>query len=60
MIRAVWPEDDPDATEQAMRDLLGRFGLVGDQVYQPVGELSAAASAAGRRWPGWSPRASTC
>ena len=40
VIRAVWPEDDPDANEQAMRDLLGRFGLVGDQVYQPVGKLS--------------------
>jgi ATP-binding cassette subfamily F protein 3 len=27
-------------TDQAMRDLLARFGLVGDQIYQPVGELS--------------------
>ena len=40
VIRAVWPEADPDAEEQRMRDLLGRFGLVGDQVYQPVGSLS--------------------
>jgi ATP-binding cassette subfamily F protein 3 len=40
VIRAVWPEDDPDAVEQRMRDLLGRFGLIGDQVYQRVGELS--------------------
>lgn len=40
VIRAVWPEDDPDATEQQMRDLLGRFGLTGDQVYQRVGDLS--------------------
>ena len=40
MIRAVWPDEDPDANEQAMRDLLGRFGLVGDQVYQQVGKLS--------------------
>jgi ATP-binding cassette, subfamily F, member 3 len=39
-IRAVWPEKDPEATEQGMRDLLGRFGLAGDQVYQPVAELS--------------------
>src|SRR5204863_8886573 len=31
---------DADATEQAMRDLLGRFGLVGDQVYQRVDQLS--------------------
>ena len=28
------------STEQRMRDLLGRFGLVGDQVYQRVGDLS--------------------
>src|SRR5205807_10550376 len=26
VIRAVWPGDDPDVNEQAMRDLLGRFG----------------------------------
>src|SRR5262249_16760497 len=31
---------DPEATEQGMRDLLGRFGLTGDQVHQPVGALS--------------------
>jgi ATP-binding cassette subfamily F protein 3 len=40
VIRAVWPEADPDAAEQGMRDLLGRFGLTGDQVYQRVGDLS--------------------
>lgn len=40
LIRAVWPGEDPDAQEQRMRDLLGRFGLAGDQVYQKVGELS--------------------
>jgi ATP-binding cassette subfamily F protein 3 len=40
VIRAVWPEADPDAQEQGMRDLLGRFGLTGDQVYQRVGDLS--------------------
>jgi ATP-binding cassette subfamily F protein 3 len=40
VIRAVWPEADPDAEEQRMRDLLGRFGLMGEQVYQKVGELS--------------------
>jgi ATP-binding cassette subfamily F protein 3 len=40
VIRAVWPDADPDAQEQGMRDLLGRFGLVGDQVYQRVGDLS--------------------
>jgi ATP-binding cassette subfamily F protein 3 len=40
VLRAVWPEPDPDVDEQRMRDLLGRFGLVGDQVYQKVGDLS--------------------
>jgi ATP-binding cassette subfamily F protein 3 len=40
VIRAVWPDADPDATEQRMRDLLGRFGLVGDIVNQRVGALS--------------------
>ena len=40
VIQAVWPEADPAATEQGMRDLLGRFGLAGDQAYQPVRELS--------------------
>jgi ATP-binding cassette, subfamily F, member 3 len=40
VIRAVWPHDDADAGEQAMRDLLGRFGLIGEQVYQTVDKLS--------------------
>jgi ATP-binding cassette, subfamily F, member 3 len=40
VIRAIWPPGDPDINEQAMRNLLGRFGLMGDQVYQSVGELS--------------------
>jgi ATP-binding cassette subfamily F protein 3 len=40
VIRAVWPEPDPAITEQMMRDLLGRFGLSGEQAFQPVGELS--------------------
>jgi ATP-binding cassette subfamily F protein 3 len=40
VIRAIWPEPDPDIDEQKMRNLLGRFGLVGDQVYQQVGALS--------------------
>jgi ATP-binding cassette subfamily F protein 3 len=38
--RAVWPDEHSEVTDQAMRDLLARFGLVGDQIYQPVGELS--------------------
>jgi ATP-binding cassette, subfamily F, member 3 len=40
VIRAVWPEEDAGASEQGMRDLLGRFGLMGDQVNQRVGDLS--------------------
>jgi ATP-binding cassette subfamily F protein 3 len=40
VLRAVWPEPDPDIDEQRMRNLLGRFGLTGDQVYQRVGDLS--------------------
>ncbi|MFL5329969.1 MAG: ABC-F family ATP-binding cassette domain-containing protein [Gemmataceae bacterium] len=40
VLRAVWPEPDPAITEQVMRDLLGRFGLAGEQVNQKVGELS--------------------
>jgi ATP-binding cassette subfamily F protein 3 len=39
-IRVVWPEPDPDIDEQRMRNLLGRFGLTGDQAYQPVGAMS--------------------
>jgi ATP-binding cassette subfamily F protein 3 len=38
-IRAVWP-NDPAVEEQHMRDLLGRFGITGDQAYQRVGSLS--------------------
>lgn len=40
VIQAVWPEEDPDATERPLRDLLGRFGLTGDQVHQKIGLLS--------------------
>jgi len=39
-IRAIWPDPDPSIDEQRMRDLLGRFGLTGDQVFQRVGDLS--------------------
>ncbi len=40
VIKAVWPDPDPEIDEPRMRSLLGRFGLSGDQVYQPVGKLS--------------------
>src|SRR5262249_29572563 len=40
VMQAVWPEGDDSATEQRMRDLLGRVGLVGDQEFQKGGALS--------------------
>jgi ATP-binding cassette subfamily F protein 3 len=40
VVRAVWPEDDPDWVEGDVRDLLARFGLTGDLVFQTVGQLS--------------------
>lgn len=40
VLRAVWPEDDPDWVQQDVRDLLARFGLSGDVVFQTVGQLS--------------------
>jgi ATP-binding cassette subfamily F protein 3 len=40
VIRAVWPEDDPEWVQQDVRDLLARFGLSGDVVFQTVGQLS--------------------
>jgi len=40
VIRAVWPHTDEETTDQQRRDRLARFGLMGDQVYQKVGELS--------------------
>jgi ATP-binding cassette subfamily F protein 3 len=40
VMRAVWPDDEPEYTEQKMRDLLGTFGLHGEMVEQPVKQLS--------------------
>jgi ATP-binding cassette subfamily F protein 3 len=40
VLRAVWPDDDPDLHAQDMRNLLGRFGLVGNQIEQKVADLS--------------------
>lgn len=40
VLQAVRPADDPDITEQTLRDLLGSFGLSGEVVNQPVGSLS--------------------
>ncbi|MEZ6139781.1 MAG: ABC-F family ATP-binding cassette domain-containing protein [Zavarzinella sp.] len=40
VLQAVWPEPDPELNEQKMRDLLGRFGLAGKILEQPVKECS--------------------
>lgn len=39
-IQAVWPDELTAAKDQEMRDLLGRFGIQGDQVHQKVGLMS--------------------
>src|SRR5262245_45329141 len=39
VLRAIRPEDKGEVSDQVMRDLLGRFGLVGDQVNQTVANL---------------------
>ncbi len=44
-MRAVWPEDDPDWVEGDVRDLLARFGLSGEIVFQTVGQLSGGEKA---------------
>ena len=45
VVRAVWPEDDPDWVEGDVRDLLARFGLTGEIVFQTVGQLSGGEKA---------------
>lgn len=45
VVRAVWPEDDPDWVQGDVRDLLARFGLSGDIVFQTVGQLSGGEKA---------------
>jgi ATP-binding cassette subfamily F protein 3 len=40
VVRSVWPEDDPDWVEGEVRNLLARFGLTGDIVFQTVSQLS--------------------
>jgi len=40
VVRAVWPEDDPDWVQEDVRSLLGRFGLSGEIVFQTVSQLS--------------------
>jgi ATP-binding cassette subfamily F protein 3 len=45
VVRAVWPEGDPSWVEGDVRDLLARFGLSGDIVFQSVGQLSGGEKA---------------
>ena len=45
VVRAVWPEDDPDWVEGDVRDLLARFGLTGEIVFHTVGQLSGGEKA---------------
>ncbi|QEH36824.1 putative ABC transporter ATP-binding protein [Aquisphaera giovannonii] len=45
VVRAVWPEDDPDWVEGDVRGLLARFGLTGEIAFQTVGQLSGGEKA---------------
>ncbi|MGA2706098.1 MAG: ABC-F family ATP-binding cassette domain-containing protein [Isosphaeraceae bacterium] len=45
VVRAVWPEDDPEWVEGDVRNLLARFGLTGDLVFQTVSQLSGGEKA---------------
>jgi ATP-binding cassette subfamily F protein 3 len=45
VLRAVWPEEDPDWVQEDVRDLLARFGLSGEIVFQTVGQLSGGEKA---------------
>jgi ATP-binding cassette subfamily F protein 3 len=45
VVRAVWPEDDPEWVQEDVRGLLGRFGLSGEIVFQTVGQLSGGEKA---------------
>ena len=40
VMRAGWPDDDPQQTDQKMRDLLGSFGLQGEIIEHPIKSLS--------------------
>ena len=45
VIRAVWPEDDPEWVQEDVRDLLARFGLSGEIAFHTVGQLSGGEKA---------------
>ena len=52
VIQAIWPEPDPELTEQKMRDLLA-VSVCRRPIVSNRSRNSAAASAAGRPWPDW-------
>jgi ATP-binding cassette subfamily F protein 3 len=45
VVRAVWPEDDPEWVEGDVRNLLARFGLGGEIVFHTVGQCSGGEKA---------------
>jgi ATP-binding cassette subfamily F protein 3 len=45
VVRSVWPDDDPEWVEGDVRNLLARFGLTGEIVFQTVGQLSGGEKA---------------
>ncbi len=45
VVRAVWPDDDPEWVQEDVRNVLARFGLSGDIVFQTVGQLSGGEKA---------------
>jgi len=45
VVRAVWPDDDPEWIEGDVRSLIARFGLTGEQAFQDVGQLSGGEKA---------------
>jgi len=53
VIRAVWPAGPiPTPRSRRCADLLGRFGLIGDIVFQRVGVAVRRRAQDGRPWPG--------
>jgi len=45
VLRAVWPDDEPDWDQGDVRDLLARFGLPGEIVHQTISQLSGGEKA---------------
>ncbi|GAC1467421.1 MAG: ABC-F family ATP-binding cassette domain-containing protein [Isosphaeraceae bacterium] len=45
VLRAVWPDEEAEWVQEDVRDLLARFGLSGEIVFQTVGQLSGGEKA---------------